>query len=357
MQAPIRAPLAGYVALAYTLLIVYASLQPFAGWRMPPPEVLGFLTAPWPRYITVSDIALNVAAYLPLGAMLFFALRPPLSAAFAFVLATALAVSLSLLLESVQMFLPTRIASNIDLLSNGAGAALGALFAMLLALSNNPLAALRRRVVRAGPLGDWGLIVVALWIVIQFQPSPVAFGSGNLRDALGLAPMFLHSSQAYLLAEAVVVALAVAALGLAISLLMQARRYTLHATLATLLATAAAKSVAAVAITRSASWLQWLTPGVAGGLVAGAAGIALLVWLAPATRAGIAIACVAAGIAIVNLMPDNPYQTPPPFMSSLQPTHLANFGSIVRLLSQCWPFAALALLIGLARAGPPRQSR
>ena len=83
MKALLRASLAGYVALAYTLVIVYASLQPFTGWRMPPPEVFAFLTAPWPRYITASDIALNVAAYLPLGAMLFYALRPPLAAAFA----------------------------------------------------------------------------------------------------------------------------------------------------------------------------------------------------------------------------------------------------------------------------------
>lgn len=357
MKASIKASLAGYIALAYTLVIVYASLQPFSGWRMPPPEVLGFLTAPWPRYITGSDIALNVAAYLPLGAMLFFALRPPLAAAFAAVLATLLAALLSLLLESVQMFLPTRIASNIDLFSNSAGAALGALAATLLTLSNNPLVALRLRTVRAGALGDWGLIVLALWLVIQFHPSQVVFGSGNLRDVFGIEPMFMHSSLAFLLAETAVVALTVVAIGLAISLLMQSRRYTLRVMVATLLLTAAAKSVAALTIMRTANWLQWLTPGVAAGLVAGAAGVAMLVWLAPNVRAVTAIACIASGVAIINLMPDNPYVTPPPFMSSLPPTHLANFGSIVRLLSQCWPFAALALLIALAREGPPRQAR
>ena len=327
MKALPRASLAGYVALAYTLVIVYASLQPFTGWRMPPPEVFAFLTAPWPRYITASDIALNVAAYLPLGAMLFYALRPPFSAAFAFILATLLAILLSLLLESVQMFLPIRIASNVDLISNGAGAALGALGAMLLTLGNNPLAALRVKIVRTGLLGDAGIILIALWIVIQFQPSPLAFGSGNLRDAFRLTPVFMHSSQAYLLGEAAIVALAVTAIGLAISLLLQSRRYSLRVMLATLLLTAAAKSVAAVAIARTANWFQWLTPGVA------------------------------AGIAIVNLMPDNPYVSVPPFMSSLPPTHLTNFGSIVRLLAQCWPFAVLVLLCGLARAGPPRTAR
>ncbi|HYK15147.1 MAG TPA: VanZ family protein [Burkholderiales bacterium] len=357
MKALLRASLAGYVALAYTLVIVYASLQPFTGWRMPPPEVFAFLTAPWPRYITASDIALNVAAYLPLGVMLFYALRPPLSAAFAFILATLLAILLSLLLESVQMFLPIRIASNVDLISNGAGAALGALGAMLLTLGNNPLAALRVKIVRTGLLGDAGIILIALWIVIQFQPSPLAFGSGNLRDAFRLTPVFMHSSQAYLLGEAAIVALAVTAIGLAISLLLQSRRYSLRVMLATLLLTAAAKSVAAAAIARTANWFQWLTPGVAAGLATGIVAVALLVWLAPMVRAAAAIVCIAAGIAIVNLMPDNPYVSVPPFMSSLPPTHLTNFGSIVRLLAQCWPFAVLVLLCGLARAGPPRTAR
>ncbi len=356
MKASIKASLAGYVALAYTLVIVYASLQPFAGWRMPPPEVWGFLGGAWPRYLTIGDIVLNVAAYLPLGAMLFFALRPPLAAAFALMVATLLGALLSLLLESAQMFLPTRIASNVDLLANGAGAALGALAALLLTLGNNPLAAIRARMVRAGTLGDCGLIVVALWLVIQFHPSPVAFGSGNLRDVLSITPLFMHSSQAYLLAEASVVALAVVAVGLVLSLIMQSRRYMLRAMVSTLLVTAAVKSVAAVAMTRTTNWLQWLTPGVAAGLVAGTASVALLVWLAPSARAIMAIVCMAAGIAIINWMPDNPYQTVPPLLSSLPPTHLANFGGIVRLLSQAWPFAALVLLAGLARAGPPRPA-
>jgi hypothetical protein len=37
---------------------------------MPADEILYFLTAPWPRYITLEDIAVNVAAYVPLGFLL-----------------------------------------------------------------------------------------------------------------------------------------------------------------------------------------------------------------------------------------------------------------------------------------------
>ena len=349
--------LAGYVALAYTLIIVYASLQPFAGWRAPPDEVLHFLTAAWPRYLTAGDIALNVIAYLPLGTLLFFALRPPLAAAVACVSAILIAAALSLLLESAQMFLPTRIASNVDLICNAAGAAAGALAAMLLTLWHNPLAALRSRAVRADKLGDCGLLVVALWIVGQVYPAPFTLGSGDLRDTLGVAPLYAHTSHSYLLAEAAVVGFTVITVGLLVTLLTQARRYTLHALALTLLLTLAVKSISIILLGRADNWLQWLTPGVALGLAAGGILLALLRWLAPTARAVSAILCLVAGVVIVNLTPENPYQTLPAYLLSVQTTHLNNFSNIVRAVSKCWPFAALILLAALARAGPARGPR
>ena len=126
---------------------------------------------------------------------------------------------------------------------------------------------------------------------------------------------------------------------------------------ATLLLTISAKSIAAIAFTRASSGLQWLTPGVAMGLAAGAAGVALLFWLAPWARAALAALGVVAIVVIVNITPDNPYQTLPAFTTSVQTSHLANFGGIVRILSQCWPLAAVLLLLGLARAGPVRFAR
>ncbi len=332
------------------MVIVYASLQPFAGWRMPPEQVLGFLAAPWPRYITATDIALNVAAYLPLGTMLFVALCPPLRAAWAFVLATLIAIFLSLALENVQMFLPSRIASNVDLLSNGAGAASGALVAWLLTHTSNPLAALRERAVRAESLGNCGLILVGLWILVQFHPAPLALGSGDLREALGILPSFTYTPQSYLGSEAVVAALAVMGISLLVSVVVQPQRYAIPAIALTLLLTLAAKSAAAATFARATQWLQWLTPGVAAGTAGGILLLTLLLRLAPVTRAAIAILWVAVGVCIVNATPENPYQAVPAFLLNSQPTHLANFGQIVRALSQLWPLAAVIWLFALARA-------
>ncbi len=341
------------VALAYTLVIVYASLQPFTGWRMPPDEVLGFLGAPWPRYVTAGDVMLNVIAYLPLGALLFVALRASLSAAAAFVVATLIAAGLSLALESAQMFLPTRIASNLDLLANTAGASVGALAAWLLALpalADNPLAALRQRAVRADAFGDCGLIVVALWILIQFHPAPLALGSGDLRETLHITPFFPHTPQTYLLAETGVVALAITAIGLLVSLLMQPQRPMLPAIALTLTLALVAKSIAAAALVRSAHWLQWLTPGVVAGIAGGAVLLAVLLRLGREARAAAAALCIMTGVVVVNVAPENPYQSVPAFMLRAQPTHLLNFSHIMHTLSQLWPLVAVAFLLVLARA-------
>src|SRR5687767_6575575 len=68
--SPHTVRLAWILAAAYLLIVADASLQPFRGWRVPPEEVLHFLGAAWPRFITLQDVAVNVAAYVPLGFLL-----------------------------------------------------------------------------------------------------------------------------------------------------------------------------------------------------------------------------------------------------------------------------------------------
>ena len=58
----------------YVGLIVYASLYPFAGWRVPGVGPLDFLVLGWPRWWTTFDLVANLLGYLPLGFLLFVAL-------------------------------------------------------------------------------------------------------------------------------------------------------------------------------------------------------------------------------------------------------------------------------------------
>ena len=72
------------------------------------------------------------------------------------------------------MFLPARIASNVDLLANSLGALLGAMAAPLLAptrILGGKLHAARHRLFRDGMTADAGLVIVALWLITQFHPT------------------------------------------------------------------------------------------------------------------------------------------------------------------------------------------
>ena len=350
---PGRSRLAAFVALAYTLVIVYASLQPFIGWRMPPPTLFDFLTAALPRYITATDIALNVVAYVPFGAMLLIGLRSRCAGFSACLLAITLATLLSLTLESVQLFLPARIASNLDLLANAAGAAIGAIGAWLLALAPT---ARRHRLIRSDVLGDCGLIALAAWLFIQFDPSTLALGSGDWREWLGLSPWFEYVPATYQTVETCIGALAAAALGLLGAQIAVSRAAAATVIAATLACTLIAKSAAVWSLARAASPLQWLTPGLSEGLLIGTIVTGVLIWLPSTWRSVMGILCLAAMVILVNITPENPYQTIPLFLRAAQQSHLSNFSNIVHLLSQLWPLATGVLLYALAHGNHPAPS-
>ena len=63
-------PLSG----AYSVLVVYASLYPFSGWRDQGIAPWEFLASPWPKYWTWFDLAANVCGYVPLGFLLALSL-------------------------------------------------------------------------------------------------------------------------------------------------------------------------------------------------------------------------------------------------------------------------------------------
>src|SRR5262249_37130623 len=101
------------LALAYTALIVYASLYPFEGWRWPTsPEAQQLFRLPWPRWFPTFDIVANLLGYLPMGALLYLAVvRSGGQRAGAFALAVLAPSALSYAMEVTQQLLPTRVAS------------------------------------------------------------------------------------------------------------------------------------------------------------------------------------------------------------------------------------------------------
>lgn len=358
-NAPRGFQLAWILALAYLLIIVYASLQPFRNWRFPPQEILHFLTAPWPRYITLNDILINLAAYMPLGFLFALSLRMRLSASAAVALASILALATSLAMESVQMFLPSRIASNVDLLTNGTGALFGALTAPLLSPYGFPgsrLAALRQRLFVPGTLADGGLVIILLWLFTPLHPTAQLFGTGSLRSTLALPAYFIHTPQLLLFTEAAVVIFNLLGLGLLISALLRMASKPRLPVAAVMGCGLLIKIVAVFALAHSPGLFTWLTPGVTLGLLVGALLFHLLAGLSRHAKIAIAMVCFCAAIVAINLAPDNPYQTVPPQLLAGKPSHFLSFTAIIRALSELWPFLAVAYLLAAAGANAVRAS-
>jgi len=339
--------LAWILSLAYLLVVVYASAQPFLGWRAPPPDIAEFLTAPWPRYITMEDIFVNVAAYVPLGFLLSIAWGARLGAGRGALAATACAAALSLLLEATQMFLPARIASNVDLLMNTIGALIGAMAAPLFAptrILGGKIHALRRRLFHDGMAADVGLVIVCLWPATQFHPTAQLFGAGAVRLGFQLPGYLAYTPALALSGEAAVAFLNMLGTGLLVSVLLRdgERRMPLIA-----LVTAAAviaKAVSAAALHKGGAPLAWLTPGITIGLLAAWTTLYGVTRLARMAQLTLGASCILLATIAINLAPDNPYHSVATLLIAGGQSHFLNFSGIVRAISDLWPLLAFGFL-------------
>ena len=352
--------LAWILGVAYLLVILYASLQPFLGWRVPPEEVFHFLFAPWPRFITLQDVAVNFAAYVLLGLLLSVGLGARLGPARGAATATLAAALLSLAMESVQMFLPVRIASNVDFLANSLGALVGAMAAPLLAPSRAlgaRLHAMRHHLFQEGMTADVGFVVVVLWLITQFHPTAQLFGTGAFRATFDLPPYIAHTPLLAFGSETVVVVFNLLGVGLLLSALMQGTPRTMTVIGCVVGAALAVKMFTAVALLQAPAPLAWLTPGVLSGLAAG--GVLLLAAIRLPRRAQLALAAlgIAVATAAINLAPDNPYQSVPPRLLARGASHFLSFSGIVRELSELWPLLAIGYLVFALGARPEDARR
>lgn len=333
-----------YLAGAYTLLALYGSLYPFTGWRDSGIDLFAFLAAGWPRYFTAFDLAANALAYLPLGFLWATVLVPRLPAPTVFILAALTGGALSLGVETVQNFLPSRVPSNLDLACNTVGALLGAAAGLCWGrhlLDGGRLHAWRQRRFLAGIAGDRGLLLMALWLLTQLNPETFLFGNGNLRMLFDLPAAFEFEAGRFTELEMATVAAHTLALALIGSRL--ALNHPVLLPLALLGAAMAVKSFAIMLLMQGTQGLAWLTPGTLSGLMLG-----VVLWLGTlnvglAERQALAAMALMLATVLANLMPDNPYLENT--LRVWQQGHFLNFNGLTRLTSSLWPFLALPWLM------------
>jgi VanZ family protein len=341
-------PLAGFLLAAYSLLVVYASLYPLAEWRDPGVSALAFLTAPWPRYLTAFDLGANVFGYAPYGLLAALAVHPRLRGAGAVLLAAVTGGALALALEAAQSYLPARIASNVDLLANLAGAALGGIAGVLAApwlLGEGPLKRLRASSFLPGAEIDLGLTLLGLWLFAQLSPATLLFGAGDLRDLLA-AEGVEYGAELFISVEAAIAAANLLAVTLLASAML-APGAPAHALCSALVVAAlAVKTLAFAILMRAEDVFAWLTPGAQHGLAAGFVLMLAAVALPRTARLAIAAMLLMTATVLVNLAPPNPYLAA--ILKVWAQGHFLNFNGLTHLVSAIWPFAALAYLFYLA---------
>lgn len=348
------------LALVYAGLIVYASLFPFAGWRDQGVAPWFFLTAPLPRYWTVFDVVANLVGYMPLGFFLVLSALRTGRSRFALRLAVLVALMLSLLMESLQVYLPKRVPSNLDLMLNMAGGALGAMSAWSLE--------------RLGVLQRWsrfraywfvmdargGLVLLALWPLALLFPTSIPLGLGQVFERLQGKMAAVLADTPFLqwlpMREATLQPLLPAmewlcvVLGLLIPCLLgfciirkvgQRAWFVLWVCFFAIWASALS---AALSVGPEHAWV-WLSAPVKAALMS--AVVLALVLLRVPRRASAALALLALGVhlSLLNQTSLSPYFEQTLFL--WEQGRFIRFHGLAQWLGWLWPFATLVYLLSL----------
>ena len=348
------------LSLAFIALIIYASLYPFTDWRNQGLSPLIYLTAPLPKYWTGFDVSANILGYAPLGFLLTLASLRSAQIRWAMGLAITGALLLSLTMETLQSYLPSRIPSNVDLALNTLGAALGAGSAWAL----EKLGALgrwsrfRERWLARDARGAMALLV--LWPMALLFPAAVPMGLGQVFERLETALAEALAGTPFLawlpvreielqplvpLAELVCVALGVVIpVLLGYGVVRSKWRRSVFAALALGAGIVVSALSAALSYGPEHAW-AWLDLPVRAGLTLAAV---LMLVLLPLGRRGaeaFALLALVIQLSLLNQASASAY-----FAQTLQTWEqgqFIRFHGVVQWLGWLWPYAALLYLLAM----------
>lgn len=354
-------PIVRAALLAYLLLIVYASWFPFTGWRDSGISPLAFLNLVKQRYWTGFDAGVNIVGYIPFGMLLVLAMYPRVRGVWAVLLATLAGLLTTGTMEAVQTYLPSRVPSNLDFVTNAGGCLLGAILGALWApglLDRSRLFKLRQR--WFAPHASQGLVLVAMWPLAQIYPQSYLFGHGQVLPILSgwLSSWFdaeidlvallrpgddIMSVEQYWLSETIITACGMTGAALTLMCLVRRGAPRFWLMLALLASALVVKAFASSLLFRPDNALVWVTPGAEGGFLIGLIMLSGLVFAPQVAQRRLAVVTLILALVVVNTIPVNPY-----FSSTLQgwvQGKFLNFNGAAQGLALAWPFVALWFLL------------
>lgn len=345
--------------LVYLFLIIYASLYPFSGWRnigIPP---FAYLFLPFSRYWTWFDVLTNVVGYIPLGILIVTSVSPLLRGFRAFVFAFVSGSLLSLSMEALQTYLPSRVPSNLDFITNSTGVFIGAIIGVVLAqviFREDRIHYFIRRWLRFG--SSRVLIIPMLWPLAQIYPQNYLFGHGEILPLLSgwlssflMRPVdlstlmtggYLLTAEQYWLAETIITATGLTGAILILLCVLQKSAPRIQLAMLMLFSAIVIKTLACALFFEPRNALVWLTPGSIGGMIVGILMLSGLIFTPSLIQRRMAIYMLLISLITVNILPDNPY-----FLATLQTWSqgkFLNFNGAAYFLALIWPFFALWFL-------------
>lgn len=342
----------------YTVLIIYASLYPFENWRVQGIAPWTFLWAPLPQYWTGFDVLSNVLGYAPLGFLMVLAFHRTRRQWPGLWLIALMAGCLSLTMESLQMFLPVRVPSNVDAALNVGGALIGALTARLMAWVGLLERWSRFRDKWFVQDADGAMALLAVWPLALLFPVPVAFGLGqvlerleaSLANALQDTPWleWLPLREVELQPLLPVSEVLCVAIGLwlpsllAFSVLRQLYQRMVVAILVLGLGVTASALSAALTYGPMHAW-GWVSNEVAVGLGVAMIGLMLLAFVSARTAWVVALVALVWQLSLLNNASADAY-----FAMTLQTWEqgrFIRFHGLIQWLGWLWPYAALLYLV------------
>ena len=340
-------PIARYALAIGLLLAIYASLRPFSGWHDPGVGAFAFLS----RWADLDfrnrwDVFLNAAAYSALGCVAVLAVAPRLRGAGALAACTALLGLFSVSMEALQTFLPSRSASINDVITNIAGALAGGVTGVLSVpwfRAEGGAHGLRRRLFASGPIGDVGLVLIALWLIGLLAPRIVLFGMGDMRLLLDVKATAASPPETFIAIEAFVSAANLIAVALLVRI--AAARDARPAALVLIVVSLSllARTFGFGLFWTVANAFNWVTAGAVIGVLVGVP-LALLSLQLPRRAAPVlAVALLAVTTATINLSPPNPYIWAKP--RPTRQSELAPLSVVTRVAAMAWPLAACGFLL------------
>jgi VanZ family protein len=334
-----RVRLSTWLTLGYTLFIVYGSLSPFSGWRDQGLNFAEVLRSPFQLTYTSFDALINLLSYLPFGLLLSLALRKHFEARVSVVLGLFAGMALSASMEYLQMYLPTRTSSNMDLLSNSAGTLIGALMAVSVIswtwLFSN-LTRWRSNLFLPGHGMDFGQALLALWMFGQINPSLPMLGNVFISEAVH-QPFATLPPAPFNGWECIAVTLNLLMLGALMLTLLRNPRNIFTMLLVILSIVALAKFITAALLLKSWALLLWINSEAVLGILLGILLLLAASWLPRGATFGFGTAAAVCYFAIVNFVFDD--NTPSAAMSIYHwhYGHLLNYNGLAQTIILVFP--------------------